>query len=78
MLRGNKVYGSDAIKRKYQQEKYFKVGKLKVQLKGEEKVGNWFDDYPSKNYLSISMKDNKKLIDKWYLTIIFTNYPTNS
>lgn len=48
MLRENKTYGSDAIKRKYQQEKYFKVGKLKVQLKGEEKVGNWFDDYPSK------------------------------
>lgn len=31
-----KSYGSDALKRKYQTEKYYKVGKLKIQLKHDE------------------------------------------
>jgi hypothetical protein len=32
LLKAGKTYGG-AIKRKYQSDKYFKVGKLKIQLK---------------------------------------------
>ena len=36
LLRAGKSYGG-SIKRKYQSDKYFKVGKLKIQLKSDEK-----------------------------------------
>lgn len=35
LLRSGKSYASGAIKRKYQAEKYYKVGKLKIQLKND-------------------------------------------
>ena len=37
LLKAGKTYASGAIKRKYQSDKYHKVGKLKIQLKNDEK-----------------------------------------
>ncbi len=37
LLKIGKTYASGAIKRKYQSDKHQKVGKLKIQLKNDEK-----------------------------------------